>query len=187
MRVIAGEFRSRQLKSLPGSDLRPTPDRLRESLFNILAPRLKDAIFLDAYAGTGAVGIESLSRGAARAIFIEKYRPAVALIRENLDALGLLERAVLVRGPVTREIGQYPADIVFLDPPYPLENEYADALQILGRNPPGLAIAQHSRRFDPAAHYGRLTRVRSLRQGDNCLSFFSSEELEFDRSAGPAT
>ncbi|MDQ6707526.1 MAG: 16S rRNA (guanine(966)-N(2))-methyltransferase RsmD [Acidobacteriota bacterium] len=187
MRVIGGEFRSRRLQSLPGRDLRPTPDRLRESLFNILAPRLKDAVFLDAYAGTGAVGIEALSRGAARAIFIEKHRAAVALIRENLTALGLLDRSLVVPGAVIREIGQHPSDIVFLDPPYPLENEYADGLQILARNPPRLAIAQHSRRFDLAGHYGKLTRTRTLRQGDNCLSFFSSEELEFDRSAGPAT
>ena len=187
MRVIAGEFRSRVLKSLPGSELRPTPDRLRESLFSIVAPRLRDAIFLDAYAGSGAVGIEALSRGAARAIFIEKHRPAVALIRENVEALGLLERSLIVLGTVTREIARFPAGIVFLDPPYPLENEYADALQILGRNPPPLAIAQHSRRFDLAGHYGKLKRTRTLRQGDNCLSFFSSEELQLDGSAGPAT
>ncbi len=187
MRVIAGEFRSRKLNSLPGNELRPTPDRLRESLFNILASRLKGVVFLDAYAGSGAVGIEALSRGAARAIFIEKHRAAAALIRENLTALGLVDRSIVVHGPATREIAQYPAGIVFLDPPYPFENEYSDVLHLLGRNPPPLAVAQHSRRFDLASNYGKLSRSRTLRQGDNCLSFFSSEELEFDRGAAPAT
>src|SRR4051812_34228767 len=88
MRVIGGEFRSRKLISIPGLTTRPTPDRLRESLFNILQPRIEGAVFLDAYAGTGAVGIEALSRGAAHAIFIERSREAMDAIRENLSALG---------------------------------------------------------------------------------------------------
>ena len=102
MRVIAGEFRSRKLKSLPGMDIRPTSDRLRETLFNILQPRIEGVVFVDAYAGTGAVGIEALSRGAARAVFIEKDRRAVEIIRENLAALGLEGRATdkIVPGPV---------------------------------------------------------------------------------------
>src|SRR5215471_15713534 len=89
VRVIAGEFRSRLLKSLPGLDIRPTPDRLREALFNILAPRLEGAVFADLYAGTGAVGIEALSRGARRAIFVEQKAAAARVIRENLKALGI--------------------------------------------------------------------------------------------------
>src|SRR6202022_924009 len=89
MRVIAGEFRSRKLKALPGLDTRPTPDRLRETLFNILAPCVAGVTFLDAYAGTGAVGIEARSRGAAHAIFVEKNRAAVEIIRENLRTLGI--------------------------------------------------------------------------------------------------
>src|SRR5579862_1486568 len=97
MRVIAGEFRSRRLNTIPGLALRPTPDRLREALFNVLAPRIEGAIFLDAYAGTGAVGIEALSRGAARAIFIEKHFSAVRVIRENLEALGIADRATVAQ------------------------------------------------------------------------------------------
>src|ERR1700676_1562610 len=89
MRVIAGEFRSRRLKTLDGMALRPTPDRLREALFNVLAPRIEGVTFLDAYAGSGSVGIEALSRGAAHAIFIEKYFNAVRVIREHLAALGI--------------------------------------------------------------------------------------------------
>src|SRR5262245_11534318 len=100
MRIIAGDLRSRRLKSVPGLDTRPTPDRLRESLFNILAPRIEGAIFLDAYAGTGAVGMEALSRGAARAIFIERSRKAVDVLRENLASLGVAQRADLIHGRV---------------------------------------------------------------------------------------
>src|SRR5215204_3935346 len=100
MRVIAGEFRSRRLKTLPGLETRPTPDRLRESLFNILASRIEGVTFLDAYAGTGAVGIEALSRGAARAIFIERTRAATEIIRENLAALNLTTRAEVLQGRV---------------------------------------------------------------------------------------
>ncbi len=87
MRVIGGEFRSRRLNSVPGLDTRPTPDRLRETLFNVLAPRIEGAVFVDAYAGTGAVGIEALSRGAARCVFLEISRRAAETIRENLFAL----------------------------------------------------------------------------------------------------
>ena len=92
MRVIGGEFRSRRLRSLPGLETRPTPDRMRETLFNVLATRIADCTFMDIYAGTGAVGIEALSRGARRCVFIEKSRAAVEVIRENLATLGLQSR-----------------------------------------------------------------------------------------------
>ena len=108
MRVIAGEFRSRRLKSIPGLDTRPTPDRLRETLFDILAPKIENVTFLDAYAGTGAVGIEALSRGAAHAIFVEKNRAAVDVIRENLRSLDLEQRATVVLGKVAFELAQAP-------------------------------------------------------------------------------
>ena len=176
MRVIGGEFRSRRLKTLSGNALRPTPDRMRETLFDVLATRIPGAVFLDAYAGTGAVGIEALSRGAARAIFLEKHRPAVELIRENLAALGVESRAEVVAGPALASLALYPAGIVFLDPPYDLETEYTAALEKLGRKPPPLAIAQHSVRQPLADGYGKLRRTRSIRQGDNVLSFY--QELD---------
>jgi 16S rRNA (guanine(966)-N(2))-methyltransferase RsmD len=180
MRVIAGEFRSRRLKSLPGPETRPTPDRLRETLFDILAPRIPGAIFLDAYAGTGAVGIEALSRGARRAIFLERSRAAVDVIRQNLDALGLAPKAAVVAGPVLRALASHAADIVFLDPPYDQEREYAAALDALGESGAALVIAQHSRFHAPAERYGRLQRVRELRQGDNMLSFYEGAPASED-------
>lgn len=172
MRVIAGEFRSRRIKSLPGMETRPTPDRLRESLFNIVAGEVPGAVFLDAYAGTGAVGIEALSRGATRTIFLEKNKAALAVIRENLESLGVLSRAAVIAGPALRELGRHRADIVFLDPPYPLESEYRQALELIGRARPKLVIAQHSVRFDPGERHGVLVRYRVVRQGDNALSLY---------------
>jgi len=172
MRVIAGEFRSRKLKALPGLDTRPTPDRLRESLFNILAPRIDGVTFLDAYAGTGAVGIEALSRGADRSIFVEKNRAAVEVIRENLSALGLEKRAEVFTGKSISVLDRLAADIVFLDPPYDFEREYNESMQVLaGRSYP-LVIVQHASRFQLGAEYGSLRRTRVLKQGDNSLSFY---------------
>src|ERR1700754_1445169 len=99
MRVIAGLYKGRRLKTLEGLTIRPTPDRLREALFNILAPRIEGATFLDAYAGSGSVAIEALSRGAVRAILIEKNFAAVRIIRDNLSALGIQDRATVVQSP----------------------------------------------------------------------------------------
>jgi 16S rRNA (guanine966-N2)-methyltransferase len=172
MRVIGGEFRSRVLKSVPGLDTRPTPDRLRESLFNVLAPRIEGAVFADLYAGTGAVGIEALSRGAAKTIFVEKNRTALNVIRENLDALGVGSRADVRQGNPAKVIDLFRADIVFLDPPYHLEKEYAATMDALGKHPPALVIAQHPRKLVLEEEYGKLRRTRVLKQGDNELSFY---------------
>ena len=174
MRVIAGAFRSRRLKSAPGLATRPTPDRLRETLFDILAPRIEGVIFVDAYAGTGAVGIEALSRGAGRAVFIEKNARVVEVIRENLESLGLQDRAKVAHGSVLLMLPANPGDIVFIDPPYESEKEYAIAMDALAGNPPALAIVQHSKFFDLAPDYGSLHRARVLKQGDNVLSFYSA-------------
>src|ERR1051326_6434930 len=127
MRIIAGEFRSRKLQSMPGTDVRPTPDRVRESLFNIIAREVEGAVFVDAYAGTGAVGIEALSRGARHVIFIEKDRSAVNLIRSNLEALKTGARAKVIHGTAGLYLGPVEADMVFIDPPYPKEREYQAA------------------------------------------------------------
>jgi len=173
MRVIAGEFRSRILKTLPGLETRPTPDRLREALFNVLAPRIAGAIFLDAYAGTGAVGIEALSRGARRAVFVEKNRAAVEVIRENLAALGVEDRAEVFTGKVLPVLERVRADIVFLDPPYENASEYDAALLALGAGSAQLVIAQHAARAALNQEYGNLKQYRVLKQGDNSLSFYA--------------
>jgi 16S rRNA (guanine966-N2)-methyltransferase len=173
LRVIGGEFRSRRLKTIPGVDTRPTPDRLRESLFDVLAPRIRDCVFLDAYAGTGAVGIEALSRGARRAIFVEKNPAAIAVIRDNLAALGLENRAEVYTSKALPVLERVSADIVFLDPPYKREDEYDSALAILGGTENELVIVQHSSRVALKPEYRRLHRYRELKQGDNMLSFYA--------------
>jgi 16S rRNA (guanine966-N2)-methyltransferase len=182
MRVIAGEFRSRRLKTLPGLATRPTPDRLRETLFNVLAPVIEGCVFLDAYAGTGAVGIEALSRGARRCVFVEKNRAAVDVIRENLATLGLANRTEVYTGKAIAVLERVPADIVFLDPPYELEKEYDATLDALGTSANKLVIAQHSSRTALQPEYGCLRRYRVLKQGDNSLSFYRSESSARDLS-----
>jgi 16S rRNA (guanine966-N2)-methyltransferase len=172
LRVIGGEFRSRRLKTIPGLETRPTPDRLRESLFDVLAPRIQGCVFLDGYAGTGAVGIEALSRGARRAIFVEKHPGAVAVIRDNLAALGLGNQAEVYTSKALPVLERVAADIVFLDPPYEREDEYESALAILGSAESELVIVQHSSRVALKPEYGHLHRYRELKQGDNLLSFY---------------
>ena len=156
-------------------DVRPTPDRLREALFNVLAPQIEGVIFADLYAGSGAVGIEALSRGAAKTIFVEQKFAAVRAIRENLRTLEIADRAEVRQGRATAMIPHIAADIVFLDPPYALENEYATALELLGTKPPALVIAQHPPRLQLAETYGALHRARLLKQGDNTLSFYTTD------------
>lgn len=176
MRVIAGEYRSRKILSMPGTDIRPTPDRLRESLFSILQTVIADSVFVDAYAGTGSVGIEALSRGARHVVFIEKDKYAVELIRQNLTSLNAQSRARVIQGTATIYLGGIDADIVFLDPPYPKEKEYQASLEVLETKQPDLTIVQHSVRLKLEDSYGPLLRTRLMKQGDNALSFYKPEK-----------
>ncbi|MGA8028981.1 MAG: 16S rRNA (guanine(966)-N(2))-methyltransferase RsmD [Bryobacteraceae bacterium] len=176
MRVIAGRFRSRKLRTVPGFAVRPTPDRLREALFNVLAPYIEGAFFLDAYAGTGAVGIEALSRGAKHVILIERNAQALAVMRENLRSLGVEHEVTVLRGSVSSLLPGCKADIAFLDPPYEETGEYAVALRALSENGSPMVIAQHASRVALEESYESLERTRVLRQGDNSLSFYGHVE-----------
>jgi 16S rRNA (guanine(966)-N(2))-methyltransferase RsmD len=175
MRVIGGEFRSRLLETIPGGATRPTSDRLRETLFNILQSRIRGAMFVDAYAGIGAVGIEALSRGAAHVYFLESARPALQAIGRNLASLKLQPRATVYPGKVLATLERCPPAIVFLDPPYDQAEEYTAALELLSRRQQALVIAQHSIRLKLEDAYGPLTRTRLLKQGDSALSFFAPQ------------
>jgi len=174
MRIIGGEFRSRRLKAPAGDSVRPTPDRLREALFNVLAPRIEGCVFLDAYAGCGSVGIEALSRGASRAVFLEKSRPALRALEQNIATLEIASRCEVHPGNAATVISKIEADVIFLDPPYPREQEYGLCLEALGEAPRPLIIVQHASRFTHHLKetYGALKRVRILSQGDNSLSFY---------------
>jgi 16S rRNA (guanine966-N2)-methyltransferase len=160
------------LKSLPGLNTRPTPDRLRETLFNVLAASIPGSVFMDVYAGTGAVAIEALSRGARRAILIENNRAAAEVIRENLAALGLERRAEVLTGKAAKVLERARADIAFLDPPYELVKEYETSMTALARTEVEFVVVQHSSRLTPQEAYGDLKRYRAIKQGDNSLSFY---------------
>jgi len=134
MRVIGGTLRSRRLKMVSNGSLRPTSDRLRETLFNVLGAEVEGQVFVDAYAGSGAVGIEALSRGAARAIFIESNRKAAGVLRRNLRELGLEARSQVIERPATRSLANIEADILFLDPPYSDIDEYQACLSLAGQS-----------------------------------------------------
>ena len=185
MRVIAGQFRSRPLKSLPGMDIRPTSDRLRETLFNVLAggnpDALADTVFLDVFAGTGAVGIEALSRGARTVYFIESTKKAANLIRENLRSLRITEGYEVIErevAPALRllDAEAVSADFCFLDPPYSRRGAYEQTLGFLSQSrllkPASIVVAEHEKKFDPGDGVGALRRYRTLVQGDAALSFY---------------
>lgn len=179
MRVIAGEFRSRKLKTPEGNACRPTPDRLREALFSILQTRIEGVTFLDAYAGSGSVGIEALSRGAARAIFVERNRAHLDILRENLKSLGVNGRVQVFAGKASDVLAHQTADIVFVDPPYDQPEEYERVMETLGkRPPPPLLLVQHSTRQALPERIGELVRYRELKQGDNRVSFYRPEAQE---------
>ncbi len=177
MRVIAGRFRSRKLKSVPGLAVRPTPDRLREALFNVLAPRIEGAVFIDAYAGSGAVGIEAMSRGASRVILIERNAQAIQVLRENLRALEIEREVTVVRGSAPVALPNYRADIVFIDPPYDQVEQYGAALLALSHSGRALCVAQHPSKLSLEENYGDLKKFRVLKQGDNSLSFYEASSM----------
>lgn len=185
MRVIAGKYRSRPLRSLRGMDLRPTADRLRETLFNILTAGNPDAlqgtVWIDLFAGTGAVGIEALSRSASQVHFVESSAPAVALIRANLESLGEKNTFQILKSDALQAVRKLSnenqvADFIFLDPPYRMEDQYKKVLaqiteaKILSSD--GIVIAEHNKRFDPEESVGKLQKYRTLTQGDAALSFY---------------
>ncbi|HXM94577.1 MAG TPA: 16S rRNA (guanine(966)-N(2))-methyltransferase RsmD [Candidatus Dormibacteraeota bacterium] len=185
MRIIAGTYRSRLLKSLKGQALRPTSDRLRETLFNVLGPSVVGARFVDVFAGTGAVGIEALSRGAADIVFIENHAPAAALIRRNLETLDVRSGTTILMSDAVRGLEMLasrnrpidaPFDYVFVDPPYASSVEYSRVLRFLGTGtvvaPNGIVIVEHRHNLSLPEHVGELHRVRILKQGDAALSFF---------------
>jgi len=153
-------------------DVRPTSDKMRETLFNILGSQIEGVVFLDAFAGTGAVGIEALSRGARHAVFIEKDRNAANLIKSNLAALGIGARARVIQGSAALYLEKIDAEMVFIDPPYPKEREYQAAFDALEWKTAELVIVQHSVRFALADEQGPWRRTRIVKQGENALSFF---------------
>lgn len=178
MRIIAGTYKGRRLKAPTWAGLRPTSDRVRETLFNIVAARVPGARVLDVFAGTGALGLESLSRGAAAATFIEHDRRAVALIEANAALCGARDRCVIIRDTAERALDDRvegePFDLVMLDPPYDRALPgavVASAARLLA--PGGLLILEHASRTMPPFATG-VHPVRTVRSGDSSLTFFEA-------------
>jgi 16S rRNA (guanine966-N2)-methyltransferase len=193
LRVIAGQYRSRRLQTLRGTALRPSSDRLRETLFNILGAAVEGAVFVDLFAGSGAVGIEALSRGAHGAIFVENHAASAALIARNLASLGISVAAQVASGKTfagSAEILRMDAmdalerlakagahvAFVYLDPPYADTRAYDEILAFLGDSEllarGGWVIAEHRRKNELPIVSGHLERTRVVQQGDTALSFY---------------
>ena len=191
MRIIAGKYRGRNLKSPSSLQVRPTSDRLRETLFNVIAPVIADARFLDLCAGSGAVGIEALSRGASHVTFVDKSRRMCALVKANIDLCRIPEEeAVVVQAEApdflarSRRQKLSPWDIIFFDPPYALD--YSAVIELLGTHTgnlltaDGLLIVEHHHKNSLPEQVGSIIRSRTLKQGDSALSFFKNFEPSVD-------
>jgi 16S rRNA (guanine(966)-N(2))-methyltransferase RsmD len=190
MRIVAGKFRSRRIRVGPPPGTRPTSDKLRETLFNILGTRVIESKFLDAYAGVGAIGIEAVSRGAGTVTFVDSSARACAAIRANLADLRIEGGFRVVQSDLVRALARVAQsetppgaggvfDIAFLDPPYAEASLYLRDLDVFAAgsfvSPDGLVILEHARGFELPEQSGRLVRFRVHPQGDSALSFYQQE------------
>jgi 16S rRNA (guanine(966)-N(2))-methyltransferase RsmD len=180
MRVISGKFKSRRLKSSPPDGVRPTSDKLKETIFNIIAARVNGAVFLDGCAGMGGIGIEAISRGATYVYFVEQSRKNCQIIRENLQSLEVSEGYEILQIDLKKALDQIrrSVDIAFVDPPYDREDVYDACLGRFGAGtllgPEGLLIMEHSKRIELPDSAGSLRKIRSLVQGDAALAFYTA-------------
>src|SRR5437868_2800069 len=181
MRVIGGQYRSRRLIAPPGSRTRPTSDRLRETLFNVVSAGVADSVWLDIFAGSGAVGIEALSRGARMVYFVESAARAVKAIRTNLEELSVVEgfeihECEAVQALRALDAAAVACDFCFIDPPYAEHSAYEQTLGFLSQSrlltATSTLIAEHDKHSDLSERYGALQRSRRLQQGDAVLSFY---------------
>ena len=184
MRVIAGKYKSRKLVAPTGIETRPTSDRLRETLFNVVAASVEDSVWLDLFAGTGAIGIEALSRGARMVYFVEASKRAARSIHANLVALKIEEGHELIERDAATALRMLDSQAVscnfcFLDPPYRKMGDYEQVLGFLSQSrllaPQSVVIAEHDKHFDPGEAFGALRRHRKLQQGDAVLSFYGRD------------
>jgi 16S rRNA (guanine(966)-N(2))-methyltransferase RsmD len=181
IRIIAGSAKGLLIKVPQGKNVRPTTDRVREALFNMLAPRIEGSRFLDLFAGTGANGLEALSRGAAECLFVEAHGPTLSLIAENAEALSLSSKAHRQCLDLTKGLARISGadagyDIIFADPPY----DFKDYLLILEQlaegglvRPSGTIVIEHSVRVDLPEEVDALKQVRTCRYGETALTFFA--------------
>lgn len=181
IRVISGVYKGKRLKQVSSPQVRPIPDKLKEALFNIIQEEIKNCVFLDGFAGTGSVGIEALSRGAKRAVFIDEYYPAIKVIKINLEKCDALDKAHVMRKEFNRAIIQLSKedikfDLVFLDPPYKLLEE-RNPLKVIKKReilkPEGKTILRHYYKTKFIPKYFNLKRRVTI--GDDSLSFYEQK------------
>lgn len=184
IRIIGGKYKGRRLKMVPSPLVRPLPAKLRGALFNILQNRVLDASFLDGFAGTGSVGLEALSRGASRAVFIEELPLAARIIEANIAKCGADDQALVINKEFNRaviDLGKKGVkfDLIFLDPPYKLLAE-RNPLKVIRKRqilkPEGLLIIRHHRQFSPSLEDFKL--IRQVKFGDDIFSFYSGEVVK---------
>lgn len=184
MRVIAGEHKGRRLKAVPGNNTRPTTDKVKESMFNIIGPYFNGGQALDLFAGTGSLGIESISRGIDKAVFIDQDHKALAVIRENVNTLGLKAQTEIFKNDAKRALDQLAErgmrfDLVFLDPPYKLTGLYDELitklqnLQLL--NDRAVVVAEHTADFELLEQIGEAVRWRQAIYGEISIDFYEYE------------
>ncbi len=179
VRVISGKFKSRRLKATPPAGIRPTSDKLKETIFNILGASVEGSTFLDGCAGMGGIGIEAVSRGSAFVYFVEQSRKSCQIIRENLQSLGVTQGFKILEMDLIRALDaiDIPLDIAFVDPPYEREDLYDACLKRFGTatlwSSTGLLILEHSKRKELPETAGNLRKIRSLVQGDAALAFYT--------------
>ncbi len=179
MRIIAGTLKGRRLVTPGFEGLRPTSDKLRETLFNVIAGRVQDSTVLDGFAGTGAIGLEALSRGAAHVTFVDPDPRAVTLIHENLQRCGVRDRSLVIKArfiDASSQLTRAPFDLILLDPPYN-ERDFPGVIQAAARliEPDGLVVLEHARRSAVPVTSGALTSVRTLVSGDSALTFYERQ------------
>jgi 16S rRNA (guanine966-N2)-methyltransferase len=182
VRIIGGTYRGRKLRTVEGLGVRPTSDRLRETLFNILAPRIRDSRFLDICAGSGAVAMEAISRGAQQVAMIDNSRRACSIIEANLRALGIENEAAIINREATAALKQLAKeskefDIVFFDPPY-ASDIYDRVMRLLDEQPllsaDAIIVVEHRVKSPPEDQYGKLRLYREVKQGESALAFYTA-------------
>lgn len=184
MRVVGGTLKGRQLRTAARLEIRPTSDYLKEVLFDVLQSRIRDAKFLDLFAGSGNVGIEALSRGAKEVIFVDSSDRSVRLIRANLRAVGMQDQATLLRSDATAAIRKlvklgYRFSVIFIDPPYQSRLLIPTLMALSGSDlleEKGLVVVEHFHKQDLPHDLAGLIWAREIRHGESKLSFYTTAQ-----------
>lgn len=182
MRIISGQYKGRRLQSISGTDVRPTADQVREALFNILSQNVSGSCVLDLFAGTGALGIEALSRGAQYAVFVDNASRPLTVLRKNLRNFGLLTQSQVIRWDISKNLNslksfQNQFDLVFMDPPYHkglVPVALCNLMRVQCLTPGATIVAEHERHCDITSPDASISVTDQRQYGQTALTFFYS-------------